>query len=53
MTTTASNHAAVPSEIWDDLLSSFAAKARPRRFQSASKPFHQTATHRRRCRSSG
>ena len=30
MTTTASNHAAVPSEIWDDLLSSFAAKARPR-----------------------
>ena len=30
MTTTASDHASVPSEIWDDLLSSFAAKASPR-----------------------
>ena len=30
MTTTASDHTSVPSEIWDDLLSSFAAKASPR-----------------------
>ena len=30
MTTTASDHASVPSEIWDALLSSFAAKASPR-----------------------
>ena len=30
MTPIASDHASVPSEIWDDLLSSFAAKASPR-----------------------
>ena len=30
MTTTASNHVSVPNEIWDNLLSSFAAKASPR-----------------------